>query len=201
MPWLVRLLLVLLASLAAWGVGDLAYVTLGAEKDYAARADVIILLGCSSESPDGGPSECIKARADHAAYLYKQGLASYIIATGGPDDGGPVEADVMEQTLEADGVPARAIVKERRARNTIQNISYSLEIMQKSGWRSAILVTEPYHINRAALIARDAGLLVYPSPAVDSPIWRNPEKRYLKLARDTLSLILYQLKVATGNKE
>lgn len=201
MPRRVRILLLLLAIIATWVVGDLAYVANGAERDYATHADVIIVLGCGPESADSGPSECIKARSDHAADLYRQGLAGHIIATGGSTGGGPVEATALARALEADGVPMEAIALEERAQNTIQNIEYSSEIMQTSGWHTAILVTEPYHINRAALIARDAGLQVYPSPAVNSPIWQNTGKRYLKLASDTLSLILYQLKTITGNKE
>jgi uncharacterized SAM-binding protein YcdF (DUF218 family) len=191
----------LLAVVVVWLAGDLAYVVVGAETDYSAPADVIIVLGCSPYAPRGGPSACLSARGHHAAELYHKGLAEHIIATGGFIDNGATEASVMLRVLTSEGVPESAVILEEQAHNTIQNIGYSKEIMQKNGWDTAILVTEPYHIKRATLIAQDAGLHVYPSPAVDSPLWRNPDQRNSRVLRDTLSLVLYQLKVATGTRE
>ncbi|MDQ3705325.1 MAG: YdcF family protein [Chloroflexota bacterium] len=201
LPTPLRLLLLLLGILAVWLGGDLAYVVIGAETDYAARADVIIVLGCNPYAPRGGPSVCLSSRGQHAANLYHRGLAERIIATGGHIENGPTEASVMLRVLTAAGVPESAVVLEEQAHNTIQNIGYSKEIMQHNGWDTAILVTEPYHIKRATLVARDAGLHVYPSPAVESPLWRNPDQRNFRVLRDTASLVLYQLKVATGTRE
>lgn len=196
-----RVALLLLAIAAMWLGGDLAYVVVGAETDYAAPADVIILLGCDPYGPQGGPSLCLSSRSRHAANLYYKGLAGHIIATGGDTESGPTEASVMLQVLASQGVPEPAVVLEEQAQNTIQNMIYSKAIMERNGWDTAILVTEPYHIKRSTLIARDAGLNVYPSPAVDSPLWRNPDQRPFRVLRDTLSLVLYQLKVATGIRE
>ncbi|MDQ3930259.1 MAG: YdcF family protein, partial [Chloroflexota bacterium] len=159
-PW--RVALVLLAILAVWFLADLTYVVVGAETDYAAPADVIIVLGCNPYAPQGGPSICLSARGQHAADLYHKGFAPLIIATGGYVENGPTEASVMLRVLTAAGVPESDVVLEEQAHNTIQNISYSKAIMQQHGWDTAILVTEPYHIKRATLIAQDAGLHVYP---------------------------------------
>ncbi len=201
LPAPLRVLLLVLGILAVWLGGDLAYVVIGAENDYAAPADVIIVLGCNPYAPRGGPSVCLSARGQHAANLYHRGLAGRIIATGGHVENGPTEASVMLRVLTAAGVPESAVVLEEQAHNTIQNVGYSKEIMQQNGWYTAILVTEPYHIKRATLVARDAGLHVYPSPAVESPLWLNPDQRNFRLLRDTASLVLYQLKVATGTRE
>lgn len=197
----IRVLLLLLAIVAVWLGSDLAYVIIGAEIDYAAPADVIIVLGCSPYAPQGGPSVCLSSRTRHAARLYRRGLAEHVIATGGYTDNGPTEASVMLQVLLEEGVPREAVVLEEQAQNTIQNIAYSKAIMQQNGWNTAILVTEPYHIKRATLIANDAGLQVYPSPAVESPLWRNASDRNFRVVRDVLSLMFYQLKVATGTRE
>jgi uncharacterized SAM-binding protein YcdF (DUF218 family) len=181
-------------------VADLAYVTIGAEVDNARQADVIIVLGCRV-GRDGGPSRCIRERAGHAADLYRRGFAPWVIATGGETERGPVESAALRGVLEEGGVPAGSIVEESRAHNTIQNIRYSSEIMRERGWQSAVLVTEPYHINRAALIARDFGLEVYPSPALDSRNWTEWGPRAYNLARDALSLMLYQAKSLVGIKD
>ncbi|MDQ6692850.1 MAG: YdcF family protein [Chloroflexota bacterium] len=177
-----------------WGGGDLAYVSTGNVLDEAAHADVIIVLGCNPYNL------CIKARADHAAGLYRRGLASHIIPTGGSSGEEPVEADMLAQLLQADGVPLSAIFPENKALDTIQNIENSRAIMSAHSWHTAILVTEPYHIKRATLIARDAGLTVFPSPAVESPNWQVSDRRARDLARDTISLMLYQVKSLFGIK-
>lgn len=175
-------------------------MSIGAENDYARHADVIIVLGCNVEG-DNGPSPCVKARTAHAADLYKQGLAPVVIASGGPtDEHGPTESSVLEMLLERQGVPASAIIQENRALNTIQNIGNSQAIMRAHNWNTAILVTEPFHINRASLIAHDAGLTVYPSPAVNSENWDGFEVRVFHLARDALSLMLYQVKSVVGQR-
>ena len=197
------LLLTLVAALL-WVGSDFAYVSIGAETDYAAPADTIIVLGCRiyGTGPEG-LSSCIRARANHAASIYNRGLAPYVIATGGAteDGSGPTESSVLFRLLRQGGVPESAILQESQARNTIQNIAYSQAIMQTRGWRTAILVTEPFHINRAALIARNAGLTVFPSPALDTLNWSQPLTRVYNLGRDTLSLMLYQVKWLVGVKD
>lgn len=179
----------------------MAFVSIGAETDSAAPADVIIVLGCNAFGPDGKPSPCMRARASHAAALYRQGLAAWIIPSGGPTEEGPTETSVLIEALQANGVPASAIVPEENSSNTIQNIYHSQAIMQARGWRSAILVTEPFHIKRASLIARNAGLIVYPSPALDTPNWQQPAPRVFNITRDAASLMLYQVKSLLGVKE
>jgi uncharacterized SAM-binding protein YcdF (DUF218 family) len=159
-------------------------------------ADVIIVLGCPSYENNVLTttfSACVQARAHHAADLYRRGLAPHIIPTGGLTGPPPSEAGAMGIILQGDDVPASAIILEEQARDTVQNIQYSRGIMREHGWKTAILVTEPHHIRRATLIARDGGLTVYPSPATDSAGWHTPEARRQNLLRDTRALMTYQL--------
>ena len=105
----------------------------------------------------------------------------------------------MSQVMQAAGVPSLAITLEEQARSTVQNIQYSRAIMQQNGWKTAILVTEPHHIKRAAFIARDASLTVYPSPVTDSPGWHTPDARRQNLLRDAHALMTYQFhRLQTG---
>jgi uncharacterized SAM-binding protein YcdF (DUF218 family) len=185
-------LLALAALLLLWFVLDLIYVTSDNVTDYASHADVILVLGCPAYQGNAvGPtfSNCVRLRAQHAAELYQHGLAAHIIATGGLTGPPPSEAAAMASVLKAEGVPADAITLEEQARDTVQNVQYSRAVMQARGWRTAILVTQPHHIRRAALIARDAGLTVYPSPAGD-----NPGGRVGNLLRDAGALMMYQVR-------
>jgi uncharacterized SAM-binding protein YcdF (DUF218 family) len=182
-------------TLALWYAFDLVYVSTGNETDHASPADVIIVLGCPSyEGNIAGDtfSACVQARARHAARLYHSGLAPNIIPTGGLTGPPPSEAGAMAQVMEGEGVPASAIVLEEQARDTVGNIRYSRAIMRERGWRTAILVTEPHHIQRAAYIARDAGLSFTASPVTDSPGWHTPSARRDNLLRDTRALMTYQ---------
>lgn len=186
----------LLGAIMLWAGGALAYVVIGCEADDAAPADVILVLGCPSYEgniPATAFSACIQARARHAAALYRRDLAGHIITTGGLTGPPPSEAGALAAVLQGEGVPPEAIVLEERARDTMQNVRYSRALMQARGWRTAILVTEPHHIRRAALIARDAGLTITVSPAVDSAGWHTPEARRINLLRDAQALMAYQL--------
>jgi uncharacterized SAM-binding protein YcdF (DUF218 family) len=189
-----------MAVFVLWFIDDLAYVTTGAEYDDAQNADVILVLGCNIGSPEQ-PSPCMQARAAHAAELYGAGRAGYVIASGGQSHPEITEAAALARLLERDGVPRDRIVLEERANNTIQNMRYSAEIMQERGWKSAVLVTEPFHIRRATLIAHDLGLEVWPSPALRSANWDSPLARAYNLSRDALSLMLYQAKILVGMRE
>src|SRR5437868_3518175 len=69
-----------------WFGADLLYVSTDNETDYAAPSDVIIVLGCPSYENNVISttfSACVQARAHHAANLYRRGLASHIVPTGG----------------------------------------------------------------------------------------------------------------------
>jgi uncharacterized SAM-binding protein YcdF (DUF218 family) len=179
-----------------WYAADLLYVSTGNVTDYAVQSDVIIVFGCPSYEGNVVSttfSACIQARAHHAADLYRRGLASHIIPTGGLTGPPPTEAAAMSSVLQADGVPASAIFLEEQARDTVQNVRYSRDIMRSHGWRTAILVSEPNHIKRAALIARDGGIDATISPAVDSPGWNTPDARTQNLLRDARTLMTYQL--------
>src|SRR5215472_18312207 len=56
-------------------------VVVGARGDQLHPADAIVVFGAAEY--DGRPSPVYKARLDHAAQLYRQGLAPMVITTGG----------------------------------------------------------------------------------------------------------------------
>jgi uncharacterized SAM-binding protein YcdF (DUF218 family) len=178
-----------------WFGLDLAYVSTDNESNYAVPSDVIIVLGCPSYEGNVLSttfSACVQARAHHAADLYYRGMAPYIIPTGGMTGPPPTEAAAMSQVMQADGVPTSAIFLEEQARSTVGNVIYSRDIMQAHGWQTAILVTEPHHIKRAAVIARDGGLNITISPATNSAGWHTPSARQHNLWHDARHLMTYQ---------
>jgi uncharacterized SAM-binding protein YcdF (DUF218 family) len=110
--------------------------------------DVIVVLGAPVEA-DGTVGPTLKARVDTAAALFHAGYASALICTGANVQNAYVEASVMAAYARDLGIPSSAIVVEPHARTTTENARYSVALMNQRTWRSAIVVTSPYHTARA----------------------------------------------------
>ena len=141
--------------------------------DEARPSDAIIVLGAAEYR--GKPSPVLEARLNHALYLYLKGMAPRIITTGGAG-GDPVftEGSVGRSYLTTRGVPPEAIVVEREAESTAQSVAAVAEIMRRMNLKSAIVVSDGYHIFRVKRMLQSSGLEVYgsPRPSVPSGDWR-----------------------------
>lgn len=113
--------------------------------------DTLIVLG-SPVDEDGNPTPIELARVTEAVKEYERGIAPRIIFTGGAVNNRFVEAHVMAQTAEAQGIPASAVFVDGLSRNTIENTCNALAIMRKHGWESAEVISSPSHLPRAGLI-------------------------------------------------
>ena len=104
--WIWRLLLLL----ALWLLGVAAYIVLVGERDQAAPADAIIVLGAAAY--DARPSPVFEERIRHGIDLYQRGLAKKLIFTGGYGGGGArfSESQVARRYALRQGVPAKAIL-------------------------------------------------------------------------------------------
>ncbi len=83
---------------------------------------------------------------------FRAGRSGHMILTGGAAHNRFVEGAVMAGLAVQEGVPAKDVMVEGRAQNTIQNVFYSHEIMQAQGWKSAEIVSSPSHLPRTGLI-------------------------------------------------
>jgi uncharacterized SAM-binding protein YcdF (DUF218 family) len=147
-----RPLLLLLALAVTFGVIVYgSYITLPTHNTSATHFDTIIVLGTPA-NPNGTPSPEQRTRILEGIREYRTGIAPRLIMSGGPAHNQFVEAHVMAQFAESQGVPASDILEEGQAQNTIQNIYYSAQIMHAHGWSSAEVVSSPYHLGRTALI-------------------------------------------------
>ena len=147
---------ILFLGLCAVVVGLLAWAALvrylaPASNTPLNHFDAIIVLGTSVDI-DGNPSPELQARVSESVREYERGVAPRLILSGGPEPNHFVEASVMARTAEAEGIPESAIVQEVRAKDTIQNGCYSVQIMERHGWHSAEVISGASHLPRAALI-------------------------------------------------
>jgi uncharacterized SAM-binding protein YcdF (DUF218 family) len=136
------------------------------QRDEARPADVILVLGAAEYR--GRPSPVLKARLDHALELYRRGLAARIMTTGGA--GGEhvfTEGGVGRSYLMAEGVPPEAVIVESEGESTVQSTALAIEIMQRMGLRTVIVVSDGYHIYRVKKMLEARGLTAYGSPRKD----------------------------------
>lgn len=151
--WAWRLLLLL----ALWLVGVASYIVWVGERDQAAPADVIIVLGAAAY--DARPSPVFAERIRHGIDLYQRGLAKHLIFTGGFGNGARFsESQVAQRYALKHGVPRQAIMIETRSRTTHQNLQQAAVLMKAHGFKRAIVVSDPLHMARALRLAREAGI-------------------------------------------
>lgn len=184
---------VLLILIAAIYLSLAIYIALQAERDTKSKADVILVPGARSYI-GGKYNPCLKARVEHSVALYKNLYASKILMSGGIDrEDGINEADTMEKMAIEQGVPAGDILKEKAASSTYENFSLAKSILKINRLSSVIIVTEPFHIARAALVAKKLGYNFSVSPAKDSPCWL-PDKYFSKyFLKEPFAVMMYKL--------
>jgi uncharacterized SAM-binding protein YcdF (DUF218 family) len=109
------------------------------------------------------PSDCILVLgshdlrvAQHAAELFRQGLAGRIIFSGGLGrltEGmwHRPEAEVFAQAAMDMGIPAEKIWQENRSTNTGENLAFTKKLLEEKGadYRTFIVVQKPYMERRA----------------------------------------------------
>lgn len=153
----------LLLALAGF-CGLAGYLDGYGQHDHARPAHAIVILG-AHVLKNGVPGDALSRRTRHAVHLYQRGLAPKIICTGGVGVNPPAEARAAARLAMKLGVPERDLVLEDQSRTTWENASNAARICNAHGWKSVIVVSDPYHIWRARRDFQMQGLAVYPSPA------------------------------------
>jgi uncharacterized SAM-binding protein YcdF (DUF218 family) len=183
------LLILLILLLAAFVYGYLR-VDAQARTDEAQRVDAIIVLG-SAVWPNERPSPSLAARTEHAIALYQAGYAPNLILCGGLGYLPPAEAEVMRRMAVSAGIPDDALFLDDTSHSTGENLAHAREIMNAHGWRTALIVSDPFHLWRALTIARDLGIEAYGSPASASPTYTIPHLRVYYTAREVFAMLWY----------
>ena len=167
---------ILLAIIAVWGV-SMAAVLVFSSIDQARPADSIVVLGAAQY--DGRPSPVLRARLDHGIDLWNRGMGKVLVVTGGKGYGDTTsEADVGRSYAKKHGIPDTAILLENKGRTTRESMLAVSRLLEQRGGKTAILVSDPFHMLRLSIIGRRFGMTPYTSPTRTSPISPNSEKRW-----------------------
>jgi uncharacterized SAM-binding protein YcdF (DUF218 family) len=144
-------------------------VWLTSRQDDATASDAIIVLGAAQY--DGEPSPVLAARLDHAAELYRRGLAPLIVVTGGRQEGDRfTEAEAGAEYLEDLGIPGNVIERETTSTHSWESLAAAARFLRDDGVERVLLVSDPYHSYRIEAIAEELGLDASVSPTRTSPV-------------------------------
>lgn len=148
-----------------WWVAGPLHVS---ESPRAADAIVVFAGGVGESGKAGGGYQ---ERVKQAVDLYRRGYAPRMVFSSGYAFVFR-ETEVMRELAVAHGVPGDAIILETRAASTYENVVLVSRILERNGWRRALLVTSPYHSRRAVLTWRTLAPHI---PVVSVPV---PESQF-----------------------
>ena len=184
LTWLRWLTGGVLILFALW-LGTIGMILLAGTRPNVHPADAILVLGAAQWN--GKPSPVFKARLDHAIALHHRKLAPYLVVTGGIGRNDTLsEGEVALRYAIRNGIEPDHILVERSGLTSAESMTAAAELMQASGLKSAIIVSDSYHMLRVELLARRAGIKPYRAPTPDSPIDRSPAERWRYILRESL---------------
>lgn len=148
--------------------------------DEVVKADAAIVLGAAIW--EDKPSPVFAERIKHAIWLYKNGYVDKLIFTGGKGENKKVSESIVAKNYAIEkSVPNKDIFIEEQSRITQENLFYASQIAKDNEISSVIIVSDPLHMRRAMLMAKDHGLKAYSSPT--------PTTKYTTLKSKTLFLV------------
>ena len=182
-------LAILPSLIVAWTLTVTATINAFGSKDWLSytgehaprKVDAILVLGAGVDHDR--PSAVYEARLRHAVELFHSGVAPVLVFTGGLGSGDRLsEGEVGRDYAIAHGVPASAILLEVRSRTSLQNLLEAKRVIDRAGvGHNVALVSDPHHLLRASLMAKNLGFIPWPSPS--------PHTRYRSLTSKTPALL------------
>ena len=171
--------------------GTLVRVWQVARVDDRSSADVVVVLGAAQY--DGTPSAVLGSRLDHAARLWRAGVAPVIVTVGGRRDGDTyTEAEAGRNYLTFYGIPADAVVPVGEGSDTLASLRAVARRAGTAGWRTAVIVSDPWHSLRARTMANDLGLATWTSPTRSGPIVQTRTIQAQYIVRESAALLHYR---------
>ena len=181
----------LLAALTLYSLFCALSIVRYAERDESAPADCIIVLGAGTDGKI--PSPVFRERLHHAVTLYQEGYSDIILLTGGYSPGNEhSDAWIAGAYLQSLGIPEDAVLLEERSTITQENLRFAKEIMENENLSTCILVSDPLHMKRSMMMAKEYEIEAFssPTPTTRYQSWRT---KLPFLARETFFYVGYQV--------
>jgi uncharacterized SAM-binding protein YcdF (DUF218 family) len=164
-----------------------------ASRDTKTKSDVILVLGAKSYHGNSY-NPCLVSRMMHAVDLYKAKYAPKILVSGGFDKEDKVsEAETMKKIAINLGISSNDILLETSSTSTYENLLFSQKVVKSAHLNSVIIVTEPFHAARTALVAKKLGLKFTISPTSTSPCWLPWKYFSFYFLKEPFAVMLYKI--------
>ncbi|MBQ9913765.1 MAG: YdcF family protein [Clostridia bacterium] len=141
------------------------------------KKDYLLILGCRVRHSEA--EKTLRMRAEKAAEYLRENPDTVAIACGGivHDDQLISEAQAIEEILVSRGIDKSRIIREDKSTTTVENFRNAKAIIG-DGSHSLALLSSDFHLLRARLIAKKAGLVC---ETVSAPSPKNEKlKNYVR---------------------
>ncbi|MEW2352814.1 YdcF family protein [Spirillospora sp. NPDC029432] len=164
-----------------------------ARQDERPKSDAIIVLGAAQYN--GRPSPTLQWRLQHALDLYRKGTAKAIVTVGGKQEGDNFTEAAAGRTwlIERGRVPAAKVVAVPEGADTLESMRAVGRRFDQLGWKSGIIVTDPWHGLRSKKMAEDQGIEAAASPTRSGPSVQTRETQLQYIVRETGGYLSYVL--------
>lgn len=153
-------------------------------------ADAVIVLGAAVHGDR--VTWILSNRLDAAIDYANAHPETILVVSGGRGDGESVtEASAMRKYLIEHGIPEERILSEERATSTVENFTYSMELIREKLGADATVgfVTTAFHCYRAGAVARQIGIDTFAVPAKD--VWYIGLNNFM---RECVGICVYALR-------
>ena len=181
--WITAGITIAVALILVVPIGAALQIVLAAQFDDRTHTQAIILMDPTRVW--GDDPAVLSSRADHAAELYRSGVAPVIMLTGRART-----AEAERLLLRARSVPNQDIVNFTTTMDTLGSLQMIAAVMSDLGWSSATIVTDPPNAARASAIASGFGIDAHLSPAESGP---GSAMTSDYVGRETAALVRYYL--------
>lgn len=180
---LLAILLFVVTAVRVWQVG---------REDHRPASDAILVLGAAQF--DGRPSETLTARLDHALLLWQQRIAPFVVTVGGNRPGDQfTEAGTGRRYLEEHGIPTAQLVAVEAGGDTYASLQAAKPVLDRRGWHTLVLVTDPWHELRSRTMADDLGFSAATSPTHTGPASHGRPTEIHYILRETAAYLAYKV--------
>ena len=187
--WVKALVALILLGMAVFGI-LLGMVLHGSRDQVEDDPEIMVILGCQVKP--WGPSVLLQDRINKGAEYLKNHPDVVVVASGGqgPDEH-MTEAQAIHDALVAQGIDSDRILQEDKSHNTIQNLRYSMALLEQEGYDiedDIVVVSNGFHLTRVRMLwnrihGDDDNLSVLAAPASHGP------SRYKMYVREPIALV------------
>ena len=187
--WVKALVALILLGMAVFGI--LLGMVLHGSRDYVEdEPEIMVILGCQVKP--WVPSILLQDRINKGAEYLKNHPDVVVVASGGqgPDEH-MTEAQAIHDALVAQGIDSDRILQEDKSHNTIQNLRYSMALLEREGYDiedDIVVVSNGFHLTRVRMLwnrihGDDDNLSVLAAPSSHVP------SRYKMYVREPIALV------------